>query len=164
MVSLVGDGTNMNLQVLKKKRHTPKPGDVFAMRLPNMKYLFGRVVNANANPLGVGGAILIYVYQMMLETMEPPSDLSADRLLLPPMMTNRLPWSRGYFAHLENRPLVDSDLLDQHCFKSSSGKYFDEYRNPLPGPTEPVGEFGLHSYRTIDDAISKALGFPLAPD
>ena len=29
---------------------------------------------------------------------------------------------------------------------------------------EPVGVWGLDSYRTIDDAISEALGIPLAPN
>lgn len=70
----------------------------------------------------------------------------------------------GYFQHIENRTLSAMDRLPQHCFKNSYGLYFDQARNPLVGPVEPVGVFGLHSFRTIDDAISEALGIPLAPD
>ena len=49
-------------------------------------------------------------------------------------------------------------------FKSSGNQYFDEYSNKLAKPSSPIGDWGLDSYRTIDDAISEALGIPLAPD
>ena len=59
-------------------------------------------------------------------------------------------------------------MLPVHCFVSNvyrdGPRYFDEFRNQLPGPVPPVGVAGLHSYRTIDDEISRALGIPLAPD
>ena len=47
---------------------------------------------------------------------------------------------------------------------SSGNQYFDEYSNKLAKPSSPIGDWGLDSYRTIDDAISEALGIPLAPD
>jgi hypothetical protein len=75
-------------------------------------------------------------------------------------MTNTLPWSKGYFQTLENRPLGASDVLRSHCFRSSGGKYYDESCVELPGPKEPCGDWGLHSFRTIDDAVSDALGIP----
>ncbi len=68
------------------------------------------------------------------------------------------------FETVGNVPLGDGDVLDQHCFLRWNGDYYDEYSNKLPGPVEPVGDFGLHSFRTIDDEISGALGFDLAPD
>jgi len=40
--------------------------------------------------------------------------------------------------------------------------YFDELSKPMDGPAEPVGEFGLQSYRTIDNLISDALGIERA--
>jgi hypothetical protein len=55
------------------------------------------------------------------------------------------------------------DVLPQHCFQDSRGWYFDEQGNRLHAAVEPVGQWGLHSYRTIDDEISKALGIPPAP-
>lgn len=75
-------------------------------------------------------------------------------------MTNTLPWSRGYFETLENRPLETGEVLREHCFRSSKGKYYDEHSNELSGPVEPCGDWGLQSYRTIDDEISDALGIP----
>lgn len=154
----------MNLAVLKKTRRAPEVGDIFVMQPPDGQYLFGRVVDTNANPLGVGGAILVYVYRVRSATKAPAPELLRGQLLVPPMMTNKQPWTKGFFEHVENRPLSPMDRLPRHCFKDSRGWYFDETRSRLPGPVEPVGQWGLHSYRTIDDEISKALGIPLAPD
>ena len=79
-------------------------------------------------------------------------------------MTNHLPWTTGYFQFIENRALVPMDRLPRHCFKDSRAWYFDEYGKGLSKPAEPVGDWGLHSFRTINDAISKALGIPVARD
>ncbi len=101
------------------------------------------------------------------DSKEPPSrsELSPDRLLVSPMMTSRLPWSKGYFETVAHWPLKPDDVLPQHCFLSAArGRYFDEKGNELPGPIEPVGDYGLHSYRTIDDAMSGALGFDRMPN
>ena len=88
-----------------------------------------------------------------------------SKLLVPPMMTNRLPWTKGYFMHLEHRILEKKETLGQHCFLDDIRNcYRDEYGNKIKKCIEPVGVWGLDSYRTIDDAISEALGIPLAPD
>jgi Immunity protein 26 len=154
----------MNLAVLKKTRRTLEVGDIFVMQPPDGQFLFGRVVDTNADPLGAGGAVLIYIYRVRSAAKTPVPELLRELLLVPPIMTNKLPWTKGYFEHVENRPLSAMDRLSQHCFKSTSGRYFDQIGNPLAGPAEPVGQWGLHSYRTIDDEISKALGIPLSPD
>lgn len=158
---------NMNLRVLKPSRKKLHVGDVFVMQLPDNCYSFGRVVSLDTEIVSMKGVILIYVYRERSDRKVPPDNeaLSPNRLLMPPIMTNRLPWSRGYFETLVNRPLDDHDTLGVHCFRDFlTGRYFDEALNELSGPTEPVGEYGLHSYRTIDDKIGSALGLELAPD
>lgn len=152
----------MNLFVLSRTRRHPQIGDVFAMLPPDGEYLFGRVIETNANPLGVGGAVLIYIYQARSASKRPVPQLSPDELLLPPMMTNKQPWTRGYFEHLENRPLTASARLPRHCFRDTRGRFHDEMGNRQTEATGPVGQWGLHSYQTLDDEISKALGIPLA--
>ncbi len=155
----------VNLGVLMKSRRPPREGDIFVMRPPDGQYLYGRVIDTNAKPFTVDfRAVLIYIYRARSSVMTPVPELLRGQLLIPPKMTNRLPWSRGYFQHLENRPLSAMDRLPQHCFKDSLGGYRDQAGNAVPGPVEPVGLFALSSYRTIDDAISEALGIPLAPD
>lgn len=157
-----------NLQKLSPSKKKLQAGDVFVMKLRNSRYLFGRVIDTDAvSGLGVPGAILIYVYRWQSDSREMPprGELRPDRRLISPMMTNRLPWSRGYFETIGHVPLDEDDILPQHCFLSAvRGTYHDEKGNELPGPTEPVGDYGLHSYRTIDDEISGALGIALAPE
>ena len=111
-------------------------------------------------------AILIYVYDVVRPTPASPStlELTPSDLLLPPLLTNRLPWSRGYFETIDHSELEDSDVLPAHSFRDSRGRFLDENSRELPGPVDPVGEWGLHSYRTIDDAVADALGLPRAPD
>lgn len=160
-------GVQTNLRVLKPSRKKPTAGDLFVMQLPDERYLFGRVISADAVIGPMKDVILIYVYRPRFDSKELPerSELSADRLLVSPMMTNRLPWSKGYFETVAHWPLEPGDVLSQHCFLSSAvGRYFDEQGNELPGPIEPVGDRGLHSFRTIDDEISDALGWDRVPD
>lgn len=156
-----------NLRVLRPSRKKPVAGDVFVMQLPDDRYVFGRVVSTEAEIGPMKDVILIYAYRPPFESKEVPdrSKLSPDRLLVSPMLTNRLPWSKGYFETVAHRPLEPDDVLSQHCFLSAArGRYFDEKGNELPGAIEPVGDWGLHSYRTIDDEISDALALERAQD
>lgn len=153
-----------NLRVLRPSRERLAPGDVFALSPQKDRYLFGRVVRTDAICLGPG-AILIYLYRAESPTTTPPAVLSHEELLTPPILINRLPWSRGYFETIENRPASD-DVYPRHCFRDSRGRFFDEFRNELKEPSRgvPVGDAGLHSLRTVDDIVSKTLGIPLALD
>ncbi|HEV8628420.1 MAG TPA: immunity 26/phosphotriesterase HocA family protein [Acidimicrobiia bacterium] len=154
-----------NLQELKASRKGPRPGDIFTMQLPDGKYLFGRVILAD-RPREVApmpGSNLIYIYDQLSDASDPPGNLSPDHLLLPPIFTNRLPWSKGYFVTVAHRELQPTDLLPQHCFRRWTGESLDESGNELDGPTEPCGDWGLASYRMIDDLISDALGIPRVP-
>jgi hypothetical protein len=157
-----------NLRVLRPSRKKVRAGDVFAMQMPDDLYLFGRLISTDAVIGPMTGCILIYVFRTRSEVKAPPrrEDLRPDNLLVPPILINRLPWSRGYFETIDHRPLEDDEVLTQHCFWDVAlrGQYFDEKGHELPGPVEPVGRYGLNSYRTADDKISKALGFERVPD
>jgi len=134
---------------------------------PDGQFLFGRVIDVNANPLGVGGAILVYIFRARSRSKEVVPELRVRELLVPPLMTNRLPWSRGYFEFLVTRELKPKERLPRHCFErgwTAKPQYFDEFGNRCLRRVEPVGLFGLHSFQTIDDEISRALGIPLATD
>jgi len=112
------------------------------------------------------GSNLVYIYsERGPSATEPDIDrLTPDRLLMAPLFINRLPWSRGYFLTVANRPIAPGDLLPQHCFRRFNGTYLDEQGRTLEGPVEPCGEWGLASFRMVDDGISEALGLPFAPD
>lgn len=155
-----------NLERLKATRKPPQPGDVFGLRISD-RYMFGRLVTDQAFAgWSMPGAILIYIFRTSAEHLTAPdrSELATANLLVPPMMTNRLPWTHGYFQTLASPPFSEGEVLPVHCFRSFNGVYYDEWAKELPGPVEPCGDWGLHSYRTIDDEISDALGIPRAPE
>jgi hypothetical protein len=153
----------MKLAVLKKTRVRPAPGDIFAMLPPDGLYLYGRVIATDANAGGFEGANLIYVYRARSKEKTAVPELFRAQLLLPPLMTNNLPWTKGYLEVVEHRSLSQLDRLPQHCFCDVRGWYFDEKGSRLAGLTQPVGGFGLHGFRSIDDEISRALGIDEAP-
>jgi hypothetical protein len=95
-----------------------------------------------------------------------------EDLLIPPATINRLGWSRGHFMTVERRKFEDGERLPDHYFESgrrdrwNRRQYVDEDQQPVGHPPKGmvVGQAGLGNYRTIDDAVSEALGIPLAPD
>lgn len=158
-----------NMKVIRRSRHRPKPGDIFAMLWADDRYLFGRVIRANL-PSGLAPiptANLIYIYRWRADSKVPDvCRLTVDQLLLPPIFTNRMGWTNGYFETIDNRPLSKDDVLPRHCFWDSlRNAYIDENQRPLPEQMEPrgCGSWGLVSYRWIDDQISDALGYPRIP-
>ena len=155
----------MNLKELKKSRKKIVEGDIFALLLPNNTYLFGRVISTIASIGPMENCNLIYIYRDVSDDIKNVPELTPENLLVAPIMTNNLPWRKGYFEVVQSKALNISDKLKQHCFHCSfNGKFYDEYSNQLEKAVEPVGIWALHSYRTIDDEISTALGIPLSED
>jgi Immunity protein 26 len=155
-----------NLRALKSTRKAPRPGDLFRLSPQNGRYLFGRVISTDAVAGPMTGLNLIYIYRPERTDEEPPSfdELTVEDLLVPPIMTNRLPWTRGFFETIDHRDLLERDRLPVHTFRDSRGWFFDDHGNSLDRPVGPVGDRGVHSFRTIDDLVSDALGIPRAPD
>jgi hypothetical protein len=99
--------------------------------------------------------------------LSPPSIavLGREDLLIPPQFVNRTPWTHGIFVNIASEPIRSSDLLEQHCFwDATRGIYRDEKGGRLTRRSEPCGEWGLGSYRLIDDLISDALAIKRGPD
>lgn len=154
-----------NLEVLKPSRRAPVVGDIFVFRPAGRGYFFGRVVRTDAKIRYGSDGILIYLFSIESDVKYPPEHLPIMRLLVPPVMTNRLPWSRGYFETVAHRGFVPGERLPVHCFYSAATKsYLDDDANELSERREPCGTYGLGSFRTIDDEVSDALGMPRVPD
>ena len=168
-----GDHHILNFQVQTPSRKRLKAGDIFAIKMLDKGYLFGRVIRTDAlgaeivfGEPGMGKFIIIYIYKGLHESKEPIPDLRKEDLLIPPMITNRLAWSRGYFETVESRELEEDDLYHPHCFSvgkpgSSVGRYVDEYGNMLDREYPPSGFAGLTGYAGVDARISDALGLPI---
>ncbi len=107
-----------NLRVLSPSRKKLRVGDIFAMQLPDERYLFGRVicVDLPGPPKApMPRSNLLYIYKDLFEEKKPDLDrLAPDRLLIPPVFTNRLGWAKGVFETIDNRPLCSPAT----CFQS----------------------------------------------
>jgi len=157
----------MNMQILKPSRKRLQPGDIFVYKIKGHDFGYGRVIRTDCMFGGSGGTILLYIYSAFSSVKQRIPELSKDRLLLTPQLTNRLPWSRGYFETIENRPLGPADVLRVHCFYTDiyiRRRYLDEDGNRLRRRSEPCGSYGLSSFKTLDVKISMALGIEPSPD
>lgn len=157
----------MNLRVLRPSRKAPRPGDIFAMQLPNGKYVFGRVIltDLSRERAPMPGAILIYVYRHLSSSKSPSlAQLRPDALAVPPIFTNRLAWTKGYFENLRQLPFRPSDLLERHCFLRWDGRFLNLDGEVIPNRLEPCGDWALTSYRMIDDMVSDGFGIGRAPE
>lgn len=98
-----------NLDVLRPSRSKPRAGDVFALRQLGGDFRFGRVISTDAMAgWSMPGATLIYIFRFSSSELAMPEQdlLAANDLLIAPLMTNRLPWSRGYFQTIDHRALA----------------------------------------------------------
>lgn len=157
-----------NLRVLKKTRRPPEAGDVFAMQLPDLSFLFGLVVKANVQQghAPMPGSNLIYIFKGREDSPSPDlARLRPEQLLLAPIWTNALAWSRGHFQTIAKIAIDETRVLPRHCFwRVANSRYVDEFGEPVAERTEPCGDWGLVSYRWIDDHVSDALGIPRVPE
>jgi hypothetical protein len=153
----------MKLRPSRKKLH---PGDIFVMRLRGAGYVYGKVIRNDAVMQSVPRVLLVYVYDVIQEQSLPIPSLTLKKLLLPPTLINRLPWSRGYFETVGHSELCEEDVLPQHCFRTPFGKiqYFDEYYRELKECCEPCRFYGLDSYYSLSQEIVCELGIEEYPD
>ena len=152
-----------NLRILSKAKNKPRAGDVFAFQvdpIPNL-FFFGSVISTDTKIGGIadGGGVLIYLYRTTSADKTIIPSLRTSELLLPPIGTNAIPWTKGYFETVARNAEVEA--LPQHCFRDARGWFFDEFGNRLPNSIQPVGVYGLSGIGSIDTKISKALGIDL---
>jgi hypothetical protein len=112
------------------------------------------------------GAYLIYVYNARATSMEiDAAELTPDRLLLPPVFINKMPWTKGYFTTVGHKELTSRDRLLQVSFwDAARSNFLDEQGRTLGREVQPCGDWALMSYRWLDDQISDALGIPRVPE
>ncbi len=158
----------MNMEVLKRTRKRPDPGDIFVYRIKGMDYGFGRVIRTDARMRPCTNLILIYIYDAFSPRSEEIPKLRKGRLLLPPkLLLDHGPWGRGHFMTIRKVPLRKADVLKTHCFRDDTyirERYVDEYEQELSRRSNPCSLHAASSYVTMDAAISYALGIEPDPD
>lgn len=157
-----------NLRVLKRTRKKPEAGDIFTFQLEPLPTIFfyGKVIKTDTKIGNIDDVILIYIYKNTSTEKYSIPLLSLKDLMLPPIGINKLPWTKGYFEVLNSIPIDSEEVISQHCFQSFDNvlgtKFYDEYGNRLAECTEPCGTWGMAGYGTIDRAVSKFMGIPMA--
>lgn len=165
------------LQKIRVSRGIRPVGEVFAMHLKGVGYLFGRVVRNDCAAAGLTdphpwprqpGRYLVYVYRDLGGSIGQIPALKRSRLLIPPKMIGGSGWTRGYFVPVRQDVLTPEDVLPVHCFYNDivrfRGKppitYLDEYGNWLDKRSNPCARWGFGEYGSLEAAIAEALGLP----
>lgn len=94
----------------------------------NGKYIFGRVVKTDAYVLGPGRYVIyVFRHRSAEKTMPPREALQTSELLLPPMITSKVCWTRGIFETIGHSDFQAGEQLPVHCFLNRlQQRYFDE--------------------------------------
>jgi len=154
-----------NLTKILAKRKKVCEGDIFVLNILKYNYHWGRVISINASTGGFPNSTLIHIYNVVTDNYDIIPLLCKNNLLVAPIITNNLAWSKGLFYTVANREISKEDKLTQYCFEDVVfNKYVDENENVIAKRIEPCGYSGLDSYRTIDDILSEKLGIPLIED
>jgi hypothetical protein len=154
--------------VIEPSRKKIRAGDIFTFTVNREEFWFGRVIyegiefcKRTVNGINIPGwpnTTFLYLYNAVGSSMNDIPMLDRNRLLIPPLGTNHMPWRKGYFFTVANRAIHQEDVLPEHCFRDYS---YNCYRNlhgdVLPQRIEPSGFYALDSYQTIDDSVAKAL-------
>jgi hypothetical protein len=156
---------DINLEFLETSKKKIKTGDVFVVKPPKMKFYYGIVANSNANLFHVDGILHLQFFDFSTDDYGSISDkLHDSKLLFPPVLTNRLGWSKGYFKTIGNISIENFKTIKEASFYYYNGEIFDDNSNQLSQPysLETTGSFAVTSYLNIDNLISLRLGIPLA--
>lgn len=156
----------MTLKKMKGQRRKHLPGDVFVLQLDDDSYRFGRIIKTGdyTPEARFPGGILAYIYDVPSTDQNPDlTELTPDRLLMPPFFTMSWAWHKGYFRTVTQAELTPDDLLKQHCFYDAYYKdYVDENDRRIPERADPCGSFALSSFEYFQEEVEAALaGHPV---
>jgi hypothetical protein len=159
------------LRRLRRSTKAPQSGDIFFFSILDREYFLGMVVDADSNiPIPfIKGSNLIYLYKTCLKTKEISwHAIRPNNLLIPPLWTNKKPWTSGIFETIGHKEIAKIDLVDRYCFRTINPATGVQYCvNELGAKIEcsdDCGGWGLVSHRGIDDRVSDALGIARVPE
>lgn len=145
---------------LTPSRKRLREGDVFLLQpLPGTFYC-GKIVRLKvaSRDSFVNGMSLIYIYDRRVPGRGVPADLDAAPLLIPPVVINRLPWSRGYFETVGNLPVTERERRLSFGFRDAARKRFvDAGGRPLAKEPLYWTDYGLAGYPVVGMLVQRAL-------
>ena len=148
----------MKIKTLRKSRKDPVEGDVFTYTFDRKRYYWGRVVRTGARVGPFPNCLLLYFFAAPSGSPDEVPQLRKEDLAVPPLLTNKRPWTMGYFVTAAHFDITEADRFSRHCFKHPvSGKVYDEDGIEVADGCKPLGSYLLHSYQTIADELARAL-------
>ena len=145
---------------MNKSGKHPKEGDIFLVQpLMNM-YYYGKVIQTQIQSKDsfVNGMNLIFIYNKYTTDQSIPEDLNDAGFLIPPIIINNLPWSRGYFQTIGTAPVTEREKSMSYGFWSFLKKSFVDVQGvPLAYRPQYWSDYGLASYAVIGEKIQTAL-------
>ena len=154
----------INLEILKRTRKTPKPGDVFVFKLKQENfYRFGKLIRDDTSIGNFENVLMIYIYKARSKHKNKIPNLDHNKLLLPPLgLTNQL-WTQGLVENIGFEKVTKENTLQPNVFRNPGRidiPFCDEDGNPVKNPIEPIGLYAEGNVRTFDNKISRRLGYP----
>lgn len=150
------------LEISKKKIIT---GDIFVLKPPKMKFYYGIVANADAKMFSAERILHIHFFDFSTNDYNTvPNKLYDSNLLIPPVLTNKIAWQKGYFKTIGNVTIEKFRTIKEASFYYYNGEIFDDNSHQLSKPysIETTGSFSITSHLNIDNLMSLRLGIPLA--
>lgn len=105
-------------------------------------------------------AIVIYLYDKFMMSLEEDIVLTKENLLLLPMITDASCWKSGYFVTFKHIESNSMDIYPEHYFKNPiRNKVYDHHGTVtnLLIDNIPVGEESIQFYKSIIKSIEKRL-------
>lgn len=144
----------------EKQKKWPKEGDVFYFQLSDGRLGYGMVALGKIDIGPFKNAIVIYLYDKFMMSLEEDIVLTKENLLLPPMITDASCWKSGYFVTFKHIESNSMDIYPEHYFKNPiRNKVYDHHGTVtnLLIDNIPVGEESIQFYKSIIKSIEKRL-------
>lgn len=135
-----------------KSRERPKEGSIFLVQPFFNVYYYGKVIQTHIQSRDS------CVYDKCATDQSIPEDLNDAGFLIPPVIINRLPWSRGYFETIKNARVTEREKSMSYGFWSFQKKMFVDVEGmPLTYKPQCWSDYGLASYAVVGEKIQIAL-------
>lgn len=139
----------------EKQKKWPKEGDVFYFQLSDGRFGYGMVALGKIDVGPFKNAIVIYIYDNFILSLDESIVLNKESLLLPPIITDASCWRNGYFVTFKSM-----DIYPEHYFKNPiRNKVYDHHGavTNLLIDNIPVGEESIQFHKSIIKSIEHIL-------
>lgn len=145
---------------LVKQRHrsaAPKAGDIFSVVMESGRTVYGRVIRTDATVMSAVNGVLLYFYDTNCISVIC-SNQATKHLIMPPIITARDLWSKGYAVTIANSTITADQRLRMHCFYNDAiSMYVDDNEMPCSERHDPCGPSGLILLKGISNLLDIVL-------